>query len=311
MPKLDQFHIVEQFPQFGGDFCVCRPVIAVNFYFAKDTSEIGPALANAIEHYLALIPRDELKCAKLANGDDGPLSSRILQRDLKKLRGSNTSLFEIRYHSGKPANIGPFGIVIISDCLEPDLPTFTNILRFEFSPEMENESGYPTLVRFMADIAAILPFQSGFAGYALAYLDGFQNRAYDFLPGILTRYIGIDPGYTTSYSFMRGATPDAHWITLLSDGILESLGGRNALAKACPKTEIVKMPNGVLIRAAKEPPIGDVNRGAKDIGRMPDIAKFMQSSRVRIPHMFNDDFNSEQWLSRFDERTSTEWDNGE
>jgi len=228
---------------------------------------------------------------------------------LKKLRTPDVSLMEIRYHSGPPSNIGDYGVLFNSNVLKPHLPTFTNILRFELPHEngvQPDDDGIPALIEILAND---LPYQCGFAGYAIAYLDAFENRAYQVLPGIVMRYIGIDPGYTRIYRFIRGATPDAHWITLLADELLEPLGGRPALAKAVPTAETKDLSAGVLVRAASVPPIGDVNRGATDMGALPDLARFMRPSRVDIPHMFNDDFDSARWLSRFDQRPSGPWAN--
>src|SRR6185437_3479782 len=108
---------------------------------------------------------------------------------------------------------------------------------------------------------------------------------------------------------MRNATPDAHWITILSDDLLRVLGGREALVRVMTDSDVRELPRSVFIRAAAKPPLGDVNRGATDIGRLPDLARFMQQNRVRIPHMFNDSFDPERWLARFDDRKVYPWDN--
>lgn len=309
MTNLEQFRVVQHFETYGGDFIVYRPVIALNFFLSKSTSEIGPAVATSIERFVDFIPKSSLASSKKANGEDGPLTSRTFQRDLKKLRSGDDSLIELRYHSGTPSNVGDYGVVLISDVLEPDLPTFTNILRFTLPHEngvQPDDDGIPALIEILAND---LPFQSGFAGYAIAYLDAFANQVYATLPGILMRYVGIDPGYTRTYRFIGGATPDAHWITLLADDLLEPLGGRSALARAVPTAETKELSRGVLVRATAVPPIGDVNRGATDLGALPDLARFMRPSRVDIPHMFTDDFDPARWLSRFDERLSGRWDN--
>lgn len=309
MSILDQFLVVRHFETYGQDYVVCRPVLALNFYFAHGTTDIGPAIAGAIEAYMAFIPKNCLLSYKQSNGEDGELTSRTVNRDLKKLRSPDAELMEIRYHSGLPANIGEYGVLLITDDMDPELPQVANLLRFEFPTDLAQESRLEEFIEFVVSLAQKLSFQSATAGYAIGYLGAFDYHAYQLLPGILMRYIAMDPSYDGSYLDMRNATPDAHWVTLLSDELLSPLGGRESLSKALPDSDIREFPSGVLVRAAAVPPLGDVNRGANDLGRLPDLARFMQPTRVKIEHMFSDNFDPARWLARFDDRPSGQWDN--
>ena len=216
---------------------------------------------------------------------------------------------EIRYHSGERANIGDYGILLITDEIDPGLPHMANLLRFEFSIDYAQESKLDAAIEFIVSLAESLPFQSATAGYAISYLDAFEYEVYQLLPGIVMRYITMDPGYDGSYLDMRDATPDAHWITILGDDLLAPLGGREALVKTLPDADIRDLRGGAFIHAARVPPIGDINRGANDLGKLPDLARFMRPTRVRIEHMFSDSFDPARWLARFDDRLSGPWDN--
>lgn len=309
MSVLNEFFVTRDFPTYGGEYIVCRPVMSLTYYFADATADIGGPVADAIEAYLELVPKGTLRSHKQANGEDGPLTTRTVTRDLNKLRASKTTQFEIRYHSGEPANVGEHGLLVVSDEIDPDLPDVANLLRFEFPPVQANSKNLGAFLDFVQSISATLPFQSGVAGYAIAYLGAFEFEAYQLLPGAIMRFLALDPSYTSAYLDMRNHTPDAHWLTLLGDTLLQQLGGRSALSGALSGAEILDLPHGVLVRAADVPPIGDVNRGAKDIGLLPDLARFMRPTRVNIEHMFNDEFDPAKWLRRFDERPSAPWEN--
>ena len=66
-----------------------------------------------------------------------------------------------------------------------------------------------------------------------------------------------------------------------------------------------------MIRGAHYPPIGDINRGAPDLGQIPEIARAMKPSRADI-EAFGEPiarFDGAAWLARFDERESLDWEN--
>jgi hypothetical protein len=309
LPDLSRFFVVRDFPTYGGEFIVCRPVIGITYYFTDGTDVIGPSIADAIETFIGFGPPNFLTAFKQANGEDGKLTARTISRDLKKLRSSDTTLFELRYHSGDPSNIGPYGVQVLSDELDPDLPQMTNILTFQLPVEYAEESQLEKTVEFVSGLSEGLPFQSGFSGYAIAYLGAFDNWAYQLLPGFIVRYIAMDPSFTSAYLDMGGATPDPHWITLLRDDLLKPLGGRKALAQSVPDAEVREFQDRVLIRNARRPPIGDIHHGATDIGSLPDLARFMKQNRVSIAHMFSDAFTPDSWLARFDDRPSGAFEN--
>ena len=307
---FSQFVISKHFPTFGRDYTVMRPGVTVNFCFALDTPDVSHTVADAIEAYIAFVPPNVLESYAAANGEYAPLTQRVLTRHLKKLRATDAALVEIDYHQGDPGDLGLHAMLFESDYLDPELSNQTNLLRLEFPYNVLQSVGMDRVLIFVEETAGKLPFQSGFASYAFRYLGSFENDAEPQIAALLPRYLAIDPSYEFLAGEMRDHTPDAHWITFLSHELLGPLGGNDALLAAVPGAEVRHLENGVMIRAAKFPPIGDVNRQARDIGCLPDLARFMLPTRYTIDWMYHDGFDTEAWLARYDERDSEPWENG-
>ena len=104
---------------------------------------------------------------------------------------------------------------------------------------------------------------------------------------------------------MKGHSPSAHWINLINNDLMEKIGGFDHIRKTLPEAvELIRLNSGLLIKGAKKPPIGDVNRKAKDIGYLPDVARLLKPVRVHLSALGNKEIDGEEWLARFDDRES-------
>jgi hypothetical protein len=292
-----------------GEFVVHRPALTLNFHFAQGTPQIGAALADAIELFLSVVPGQTLQCYKKANGEHAPLDAKVMRRDLKKLRSPDVDLVEMRYYSGSPGNLGEYGLVVDANRSEPRFPHHAGLLRFDLPHTIIQGRGLDWLLGLATQIGARVPFETGSAGYALTYLGSFERQAYRALTGFLPKYLALDPAHVVSRRYMRNHTPDAHWLTLLGNDMVQRSGAVDQLRTKLPGVEITPLANGLILRGAKLPPVGDVNRGAKDIGQLPEVARLLKSSRFSPPWLFADGFDVPKWLARFDDRAAGKWDN--
>lgn len=291
-----------------GEYVVYRPSMTLTFFFAQGTDIVGPYMARAIETYVNSLPPGTLKCFKKANGEHGLLDAKVISRDLKKLRSGKADLVEMRYYSGTPGSLGEYGLVVDSNNPEPAFPSHANLLRLEFPPGVVEGDGLEKFVSFACALAAGQPFQTAHAGYALVYLGSMEGEAYRALPSILARYLGIDPAHVPSRRQMRNRVPDPRWLMFLDHETVARLGGPQVFASSGAVQQA--LPNGLQLRGAMRPPLGDVNRGAKDIGALPELARIMRSLRYEVPWLFSDDFDPSSWLARYDDRSFQPWDNG-
>ena len=108
-------------------------------------------------------------------------------------------------------------------------------------------------------------------------------------------------------------TLTAHWLNYIDDGFAESRGGSNTIVKALPECDVRKLKKGVLIRGAKLPPIGDINRKALDLGRLPEVARLLKPTRLTLegtPFAVKDpNFDATDWIERMDDLDPRPWDN--
>ena len=158
------------------------------------------------------------------------------------------------------------------------------------------------------EVANAFPFESGDVGYAFKRhenTDGVRQ-----VDQFLSRLSGFDPCFTMVQDRMRRRTFSAHWVNLLDDRFVRLLGGIDAIASKLPDAELRRLERGVLIRGRKVPPIGDANN-APDVGRLPDVARLLRPTRVRVKGFGEPTalFDADAWLARFDKMASGPWDN--
>jgi len=161
-------------------------------------------------------------------------------------------------------------------------------------------------VELLTELVECVPYVSATAGFGFSFWRD-DRYAGDQVVAMLPRYIGFDHS-DPRFKSMRGHTPSAAWLTFLSTPLVEQLGGRNSI----PSEIVIRdLKKGVMLRAAKYPVVGDVNRGASDIGKLPDVAAWMKSLRYRASSLCGSsvEMDVDAWLRRFDERSSGAWDN--
>jgi len=97
----------------------------------------------------------------------------------------------------------------------------------------------------------------------------------------------------------------AHWLTFIQADLAETLGGLETLG-SLEGVSTHPVGHGLLLRAGKAPPVGDINRQALDLGPMKTVNSALQSLRIEewfqgtthLAQLDDDDVNG--WLSRMD-----------
>jgi hypothetical protein len=155
--------------------------------------------------------------------------------------------------------------------------------------------------------------ESGHAGLTFKTTPGSQGDAASEIFKRLPRYFGFSPCDFSLRNEMLGHTFVAHWLNYVDQGLAASLGGPNAIVSSLPECDVRKLKKGLLIRGAKLPPIGDINRKAPDLGRLPEVSRLLKPTRLDIEttYLANDDptFDAGAWIERMDELDARAWDN--
>lgn len=289
-----------------------RPGINIFFYMDRPLPEIAPFVAQALEAYLEFIPAGTLQTYFANNGTYRNYTTRQLNKDLKTLRkvpeGYEAFLFE--YSQGVNGEVGSYAIHFYGTLLDlPKSPLETNLLRMEFPYDALDDVGIERFIDFVAQVADLVPFESGNAGFAMKRSQLYKNNVSPLVNQLLPRYLGFDPSFEYIRYETKGHTFSAHWINLFGDELTKRLGGPDAIRKALPEADIRQLDHSLLVRAAKLPPIGDVNRRAPDIGRLPDLARLMIPTRLKITGFGEPNFDPMPWLARYDNMDSRPWDN--
>jgi len=300
----------------GKERVLVRPGISIFLYCDVRTPKMGPSIAEAVTRYVAFIKPTSLRMYLSNNGLHKPLSDRQITKDLKLLRNMPADYedFRLRYTESLAGDAGTHEIYYLSYLDSPAkdavIPSKLNLLRMEFPFGILDQVGTEEFIAFLIEIADTLPFQSGNAGYAFQRDMTHPRDAALAVVRLLPRYQAFDPSYEDASLRMKDHTPTAHWINLLSDKMVAKLGGVKAVRAALPTSDIRELKNGVFIRSARLPPIGDANRQSPDIGCLPDVARLLRPMRVELTGLGlpRETFDAMAWLARFDAMPSKNWD---
>jgi len=296
-----------------------RTGLSLVLYSAGSVHEIAPAVAGVIESYLQFVPPRTLRnhFTNDASGDGtyAALTEKVVERDLKTLRAlpRKKKAFTLDYVQGSGTGPGTHSVFFEGTRLEKPRGSEdeTNLLRLDVPSDVLRSPGLDAFLDFIIRISSMFPFQTGNCGLCLQRLamgnDDVDEAVLSFLP----RYAGFEFSSSSLRYDMGGHTFGAHWIELLDPALAKKLGGLKAIRKALPKAEVRELPNGVFIRGAKLPPVGDLRNGAADVGLLPDVARLLLPTRLELDELeFTGDFDAAEWLARYDGMKSRAWDNG-
>lgn len=288
------------------------PVMALTLYCDKPLHEVAPRAAAALREYIGAIPADVMRSCQLEDRI-GKMSKQRLPRDLRHLEqpAKHEDVLGLLYSSSAAGPPGDFGVDIFlaDEDREPVEWTWSQLLRFEFPwDSAEGERCGPfmdTLIR----IASLVPFSVGYAGFGFSYLNG-DRFAREQVNAMLARYLGFEHSRQGVHTRMRDRTPRAHWLNFVSRKIIDQLGTPPEEAFRNTEVQVRPVDAGVVVRAAKLPPVGDVNKGATDVGDMPLVASWLKPLRfVPPPFGGTSDFDAKQWVSRLDTVARGPWNN--
>lgn len=299
------------------------PGLAIVLYTDAELSTATAAAADVLEAYLAFVPSGSI-AATFAFGDD-EYSDGLVAFDQRRrlqlvhdLRNGPPMVDDDGWDfvlmgslDGQASGHGVrFRGTTVPD--PEDFPNETSMLRLELPWNLLDTVDVDTVVGFVHDVARAFPFCTGHAGLSFVNTVVFEPQARAEIAKLQPRLLGFDCAYDWMYVYMGGHVAPAHWIQLLDPRGIEGLGGREALATALPDCRLTDLPNGLAIRAAKFPPVGDVNRKAPDLGRLPALAKALAPLAYDEPGEvgLGDESRGQAYLERFDALASGPWDNG-
>src|SRR5262249_47412455 len=241
-------------------------------------------LAYGLERYIAFVGLDTLKSYAAKSGMWKSMSKRQLDKDVKHLRDfpNDHAAKHIQYDAGEGGEPGGFGVQISANVYSDVFPDKAGLMRFDLPPEWLEAHQVEGVIEFVSGICQIARVQSAQVGLTFKTTPGSHDDAKPEILQMLPRYYGFSPCDFSLRNQMLGHTLTAHWLNYVDDELAAMVGGADTIVRALPECDVRKLTKGVLIRGAKLPPIGDINRKAPDLGWLPEVARVLKPTRVDI-----------------------------
>jgi hypothetical protein len=316
----------------GKDVVVMRPGLGLVLYSMADLGAVMAATAKVLLAYLDFIPPGAI-AASYHPGPNEYTPGRWVAFDVAERA---RLLGDLQSGGGAPEDDG-YGIVLsptadgqagnygftfggsdiapksdeTGDSRE-DEENETSFLRLELPWNSPATMPVTELIDFIERAAALFPFCAGNAGMRFLYTISRASEARHAIDALLPRFLGFDCSGPGGLLEMGGKTPPADWINLLDWNLVNAIGGEEKLRSELEGCETRRLENGLLIRAAKFPPVVDVNRGGLDIGCLPIVARAIKPIRFDVGLFTGlpDAERGQEWLERFDDLAPGDWNNG-
>ncbi|NPC46987.1 DUF3396 domain-containing protein [Corallococcus sp. AB032C] len=228
-----------------GEWLAGRDGVVLAFFIHRDHSEVGPAIWRSIQTYLRAIPPGSLNWYTSADGDMVPLDDEGWEHNrhvvIERIGGGSRTV-ELRE---SPSETGSYQVEYYGRRLDSpihDAPATT--LSFTFPTEYLLEHGAVQLRALALELARELPFNFGYASFALVSTQGsWAAGDWDITEALLARYPGLDAPHATRFSSILGTRAlGPYWLTFLGQPLLGQLGGIDALRNALPFPEVSLLP---------------------------------------------------------------------
>ncbi len=284
------------------------PALSITCYFGGSLHDHAPTYADGLESYIDYVGLDVLKSYVARTGYPTKMSKRRLNRDLRHLRNFPPAHrgIHIYYYStmrGDPP--GPFGVCIRDTERSPELwgDRQAGMMHFTFPFDWLEGKGIDGFMEFAVGLMELPHVQSAAAGYQLR-TTAHSGQLFPF-DKVHQRFLGLFSARLIPRD-MGGSSPPATWLNYLDLELTNALGGLDVLCSALPDCELHTLADGVLIRGATLPPLGDLESGAVDIGCLPSVSRLLAPIRVTSCDQFP---NMEGLMARLDSLDDRPWDN--
>lgn len=294
--------------------CAATPALCCFFYLDAYVHAMADNLAHCLEQYVEFVGIDSLKTYAARSGLWKPMNKRQLGKDLQHLRDfpKDHLANHILYDAGEGGQPGGFGVSVSANVHDEIFPDKAGLVRFDLPPDWLERHEAEALIEFVARICQVPEVQSAQVGMTFKTTPGSHSDAKREILQMLPRFYGFSPCDFSLRNEMLGHTLTAHWLNYVNDDLAAKLGGKDSIVKALPECDVRPLSKGVLIRGAKWPPIGDINRQAPDLGCLPAVARLLEPTRVDIQETFlgkEGALDATKWVSRFDDLANRPWDN--
>jgi hypothetical protein len=288
----------------SGEYCAARLGVTLVVYYARPMRELAGVVGRLADLYLSFIPDGSIQSMLSTTGVWRDFTKQSLAAGLRKLTAEGAEYRSIHFGSGAPANVGEYGFHFFGSTLShADVsPLETCALVLEFPCSALEDDAKQRFEEFVVTVTELAAFESGYGGYAFKHLfETWRDQALPWIAQRAQRYLGVDISYDSFRRAARGRVVNVSWITLLGAEVTELLGGVGRIREQITSEVHVKsLTTGLLIVAGETVPIGDTNRGARDLRLLKEVALLTKPVRAKMEIGFGSDAFRSGWLDRFD-----------
>lgn len=260
-----------------------RDGVTVSFFLPMPLHEIVKPISSVFMEYIKIIPDEVLRWESVGATSEEwrPISKTTISRCLLQLkpeaaRKRNLTCFELM-DGDKPGDAPGYGITIIGNPVDPELPKEKNLVQMYFPSSHIEADKVDGFVDTICNLASQLPYVSGYVSPGLHWAELFSGEAMQYARKIARRHPGYDvQDNTNGRSDINNMVRGARWLSFLGPMNIDQLGGFEALSKAfVDPITVDQVGHGAMIRAGKEPEIGDVKRQI-DSPLLREVANFLK-----------------------------------
>lgn len=279
--------------------------LAVSLYMKPPASSFAGAMLECYEEYLGLC---EPHLAWYASEHHGfraasPKVLRIPFRRLPEAIGHGVGWAWCASGGEHHRDAAPYQFTAVAS----QSAYYLNPVRAAFPVEMFT-GDIGRFVALVKRFASRMPFFFGYAGlsFSTSLEPGTAQKNEQYLLPVAMRFSGVEvegrgPTSVCCTESIKGVS----WLTLLSPGFVEQLGGKSTLRTQLGEAiDLIDLPGGLMIQAGPAPELGDVNAGE----RLPlyrEVHRALTPIRNPSHHMlgariFGKD-ETRRWMRRFDD----------
>jgi hypothetical protein len=259
-----------------------RSGVVTAFFLPTPIADVVGALRTALDLYIARIPADAMQWQSIGAASESwtAVGKNTWQRCAEQLnaeaaRKRSLTYFELR--DGQRGGDAPgYGVMVMGHPVDPKRLDKRTVIQFHYPTGVLSEALLEPFVSHVQELAAALPFCSGYVSPTLFCT---SDVAWREARALCRRYPGYDVqdnanGRREIDDMVRGA----RWLTFIGPALVGKLSGiphlKGALGSAVAVTPI---GDGCMLRAGVAPELGEA-------GKVSDQSPLKRLAAVLEPH---------------------------
>ena len=303
---------VKLFELHQGSELIMHLGIGMTLFFPRPFSDVRAAVWDLWQKYLVLVGKEKLTWARLGGGNRSRAVNASTFRTIEAwLTGTKDYGKDcwISIHDGPMDCLGQYSFELegLGDPGEDEEDVGCLDMRFPIDWLDSDSVHGPALIEQLVSLAAKVPFYCGMAGFVFHRSPYKYDATIGKMAALSKRFEGVEisASHREVYWAAKGLV-SVNWITLLGDGLVAKLGGRNALSKKLPTDcEVIPLEHGVAVLSGDIPLLGDKNTGKEELRLWRNVyqvlkpLQFVDTIYEFDPFEFDGERTAE-WLQRFD-----------